>query len=317
MSGAGVLTLGESMGLIRGGGIGDFAQLGVAEIDTGGAEGNVAVGLARLGVPVTWLGRIGEDSLGRRVVRDLRGEGVDVRAVIDPAAPTGLMLKETPRTGSTSVTYYRRGSAGSRLRPADLDSVDVEAAALLHVTGVTLALSDSARDTVRVAVARARAAGVPVSFDVNHRSRLWDADAAAPVYREIAASADVLFAGGDEAALTLGVAESVGASSLAAGLADLGAGEVILKHGADGASAFVDGELIRAAAVTVDVIDTVGAGDAFVAGYLSELLAGASVRRRLETATLAGAFACRHPGDWHGAARRSDIDAPEGDPVRR
>ena len=144
-----VVTIGESMGLIRGGRIGDFTHLGSAEIDTGGAEGNVAIGLVRLGIPVAWLGRVGDDSLGRRVVRDLRGEGVDVRAVVDADATTGLMLKETPRFGSTTVTYYRRGSAGSRLQPSDLDGLEIEAASLLHITGVTLALSESARDTIR------------------------------------------------------------------------------------------------------------------------------------------------------------------------
>lgn len=312
-----VVTLGESMGLIRGGTIGDFAELGSADLDTGGAEGNVAIGLARLGVPVTWLGRIGDDSLGRRVIRDLRGEGVDARAVVDADSTTGLMLKETPRSGSTVVTYYRRHSAGSRLRPSDLDGLEIETARLLHVTGVTLALSESARDTIRHAVARARAAGVPVSFDVNHRSRLWDAEAAAPVYREIAASADVLFAGSDEAALALGMLETSPIEALTVGLAALGVPEVVVKHGAAGASTYRDGTLFTAPAVTVDVVDTVGAGDAFVAGYLSELLKGAPVPQRLTTATLTGAFACRHPGDWHGAARRSDLLAVAGDPVLR
>jgi len=312
-----VVTLGESMGLIRGSSIGDFAHLGSAEIDTGGAEGNVAIGLVRLGVPVTWLGRVGDDSLGRRVVRDLRGEGVDVHAVVDTDATTGLMLKETPRFGSTTVTYYRRGSAGSRLRPGDLDELEIETASLLHITGVTLALSATARETIRTAIARAHAAGVPVSFDVNHRSRLWGADAASPVYREITASADVVFAGSDEAALTLGMPASTSTEALAEGLTALGPHEVVLKHGAAGASTYVNGMLLTAPAVAVEVVDTVGAGDAFVAGYLSELLVGASAEQRLTTATLTGAFACRHPGDWHGAARRSDLLAIACDPVQR
>jgi len=312
-----VITLGESMGLIRGDGIGTLDHLGTAAIDTGGAEGNVAIGLARLDVPVTWLGRVGDDSLGRRVVRDLRGEGVVVRALVDPVAATGLMLKETPRSGATNVTYYRGGSAGSRLDPGDIDGLDIESADLLHVTGVTLAISDSARETVRRAISRARDAGVRVSFDVNHRSRLWGAVTAAAVYREIAGMSDVLFAGDDEAALTLGIGDGAGITELCAALAALGPEEVVLKHGPAGASTWLDGTVTTAPAVTVNVVDTVGAGDAFVAGYLSEVLAEASIEQRLATGTLAGAFACRHPGDWQGAVRRDELYAPVDDPVRR
>lgn len=312
-----VVTLGESMGLIRGSGLGTFAQLGSAEIDTGGAEGNVAIGLARLGVSVTWLGRVGDDSIGRRVVRDLRGEGVDARAIIDPHAPTGLMLKEAPRSGSTKVTYYRSGSAGSRLCPEDLDDLAIEAADVLHVSGVSLAISDSACNAVTEAVQRARAAGVTVSFDVNHRSRLWSAETASPHYRCLVADADIVFAGEDEAALTLGFDSIPPLPQLMSSLAELGANEIVIKRGANGAAAFADGELSVQDAARVDVVDTVGAGDAFVAGYLADRLAGAPLAQRLRTATLTGAFACLHPGDWQGAATRAELEAFGDDPVSR
>ncbi|QIG39411.1 sugar kinase [Microbacterium sp. 4R-513] len=312
-----VVTLGESMGLVRGAGIGSFTQIGSAEIDTGGAEGNVAIGLARLGVDVSWLGRVGDDSIGRRVIRDLRGEGVDVHAIVDEAAATGLMLKETPRAGSTVVSYYRAGSAGSRLTPSDLAGIELEHARLLHVTGVTLAISDSARATVFAAIERARAAGVRVSFDVNHRSRLWSTETARPVLREATALADILFAGDDEAAIVLDAETPPCLEETAEALASLGPREVVLKHGAAGASAWLEGVLTSAPAVAVPVVDTVGAGDAFVAGYLSELLAEAPTEKRLGTATRTGAFACRHPGDWQGAARLAELAHLEADPVTR
>jgi 2-dehydro-3-deoxygluconokinase len=312
-----VVTFGESMGLIRGVGVSSFAELQSATVDTGGAEGNVAIGLSRLGVDVCWMGRIGADSLGRRVVRDLRGEGVDVRAIEDTNAPTGLMIKETPHSGSTRVSYYRRGSAGSRLKPGDLENLELESATLVHVTGITLAISASASETVRVAVSRAKAAGVLVSFDVNHRRQLLTDDEAAKVYREVASDADILFAGDDEAALVLGMAQGGSAMQLASALGELGPSEVLLKHGPGGATAWANGALVHQPAVEVDVVDTVGAGDAFVAGYLAECLAGAPVERRLQTAALAGAFACRHPGDWQGAARRDDLERGAVDPVSR
>ncbi len=316
-----VLTIGEGLAVLRARDIGSLATVGDLVVGTGGAEGNVAIGLARLGTPVTWLGRVGDDGFGRRVVRELRAEGVDVVAPVDAGAPTGLLVKSTPAAGRTDVAYYRAGSAGSRLEASDLDAVDVGGFALVHVTGITPALSASASGAVDALVARAVAAGVPVSFDVNHRSNLWaDAEAAAERYRAIAAQASVVFAGDDEAALIVGPGS---AEELAERVAALGPAEVVIKLGADGAlvrsvRAGVEPEVQRSAAVPVAVVDTVGAGDAFVAGYLAELVAGAPVATRLETAVRTGAAACTHPGDWEGAATRADLArGTDGDPVRR
>jgi 2-dehydro-3-deoxygluconokinase len=300
-----VLTLGESMGLLRGDGLGGFEHLAAARIDTGGAEGNTAIGLARLGTPVTWLGRVGADALGRRVAGDLRAEGVDVEAIVDPDAPTGLMLKSAPRAGATVVDYYRRGSAGSRLAPGDLDRVDFAGCGILHVTGVTLALSDSARATVHEAVARAKAAGALVSFAVNHRSKLWPAAEACAEYERVLAAADIVFASDDEARMLRPGADP---ESLARELAEAGPAEALVTLGADGAVASIDGEVHRVAAEPITPVDTVGAGDAFAAGYLAERLAGEGPARRLRTAALTGALACQHPGVWQGAPRRDELD---------
>ncbi|BDZ64086.1 sugar kinase [Agromyces mangrovi Wang et al. 2018] len=331
-----VLTVGEGLAVLRARDIGSLVTVGDLVVGTGGAEGNVAIGLARLGTPVTWLGRVGDDGFGRRVVRELRAEGVDVVAPVDAGAPTGLLVKSTPAAGRTDVAYYRAGSAGSRLEASDLDAVDVAEFALVHVTGITPALSASASGAVDALVARAVAAGVPVSFDVNHRSSLWaDADAAAERYRALAAQASVVFAGDDEAALLVGPGSP---EELAERLAGLGPAEVVIKLGAEGAlvrtgAGAVDGgtrhdgraadsdgtpQVLRRAAVPVEVVDTVGAGDAFVAGYLAERVAGLPVAARLATAVRTGAAACTHPGDWEGAATRADLAQDVGgDPVRR
>ncbi|MGR0220108.1 sugar kinase [Agromyces sp. ZXT2-6] len=318
----GVLTLGEALGVLRTRGVGSLAHESDLVVGTGGAEGNVAIGLARLGTPVTWLGRVGDDGLGARVVRELRAEGVTVVAPIDPAAATGLLLKETPAAGRTVVTYHRAGSAGSRLSPADLDGVDIRAYDLLHVTGITPALSETARATIDTAVDRARAVGVPVSFDVNHRSSLWqDADAASAAYRSIARRADVVFAGADEAALVAGMTDATDASPAdvaRAIAAELGPAEVVVKLGDAGAIALCDGEFAERAAVPVAVVDTVGAGDAFVAGYLAARVAGEPLAGRLDLAVRTGAAACTHPGDWEGVPTRRELHRDVGnDPVRR
>jgi 2-dehydro-3-deoxygluconokinase len=308
-----ILTLGEGLGVIRTSEA--FETTAHVGVGVGGAELNVAIGLARLGADVTWLGRVGSDGLGRRVVRELRAEGVQVIAPTEDH-PTGLLLKERDALGRTLVTYHRAESAGSRLRPTDLDAVDWSRFGVLHVTGVTPALSDSASATVHEAVRRADDAGLTISFDVNHRSRLWSGESATPEYRKLAARCDVLFAGLDEAALLVGDQASDPWQTVDA-LAELGPSIVALKLGEHGALARSGSERARMDAVPVDVVDTVGAGDAFVAGYLAELVQGRSVAECLATAVRSGAAVCRHPGDWEGAIRREELEAEVTDTVVR
>jgi len=313
-----VVTLGETMALLRAETPAPLAHVHELALGIGGAESNLAIALARLGTPVSWVGRVGADSLGERVLRELRAEGLDVHGTVDPDAPTGLMIKERRTSDTVKVWYYRSGSAGSRLTPEDVAPGLIEEAALLHVTGISLALSDSARETVLTAVARARAAGVPVSFDVNHRASLWrDRDAAA-AYREVAACATMVFAGEDEARLLTGADETASAADLARSIAALGPHQVLIKLGAEGCLALVDGTEHRQAAVPVRVVDTVGAGDAFVAGYLAELVADLPVAERLRTAVTTGAFACLTPGDWEGMPRRHELALlHQSEPVTR
>jgi 2-dehydro-3-deoxygluconokinase len=300
-----VVTLGESMGLLHNPVIGPLSHAVEMRLSTGGAESNVAIALQRLGVHASWIGRVGADSLGERVLRELRAEGVDVHAVIDADAPTGLMIKERRTADASRVWYYRTGSAGSRLQAVDLPVATIEGASLLHVTGITLALSPTAAATVIDAVGIARSRGIPVSFDVNHRSTLWGERDPGPIYRELAELATVVFAGEDEAALLVpGVS---GPEALAAAITALGPEQVVIKRGGAGCVALIDGVTYIQAAVPIVPIDTVGAGDAFVAGYLAELLEGREPEVRLGTAVAVGAFACLTAGDWEGLPRRNEL----------
>jgi 2-dehydro-3-deoxygluconokinase len=312
---AAVVTLGETMGLLRAASIGSLEHVADFELRIGGAESNVAIGVARLGRPAVWMGRVGDDGVGRRVLRELRAEGVTVDAVVDPEARTGLMLKETPTSGRTRVSYYRAGSAGSRIGIDDLDYDAIETAGVLHVTGITLALSESAEQAVFAAIGAAVAAGVPVSFDVNHRPALWGDRDPAPLYRRVAERSAIAFAGADEAALLVGAGSP---EQLAARIADLGPAQAIVKLGEDGCVASIDGEALSAPAEKITPLDTVGAGDAFVAGYLVALLDGLAPADRLRQGARCGAFACLGPGDWESLPRRADLEAfGSGDPVIR
>ncbi|MCP9213446.1 sugar kinase [Streptomyces cucumeris] len=300
-----VVTLGETMALMYSDRPGPLQHAHELKLGIGGAESNVAVGLCRLGTPAAWIGRVGHDSLGERVTRELRAEGIDVHAVVDGVAPTGVMIKEQRTTENAHVWYYRVGSAGSRLATTDLPRNAMASAALLHVTGITPALSDSAHAAVMTAIEQAAARVVPVSFDVNHRTSLWRGRDATPVYREMARHATVLFAGEDEARLIAPDERSV--PELAEAIAATGPSQVVIKLGARGCYALIDGTAYERDAVPVQPVDTVGAGDAFVAGYLAEFVSGHDVATRLTTAVTAGAFACLAHGDWEGLPRRAEL----------
>lgn len=302
---ADVVTFGETMARLTGQRIGPLRFSPHLNVGIAGAESNLAIGLARLGADVSWTGRVGDDEFGRLIVGALRAEGVTTHGIVDPEAPTGLLVK-SKRTGtSTDVVYYRAGSAGSRLSPDDLDEGEIASAGVLHLTGITAALSPTARATCFAAIETAAAAGVPVSLDLNMRRKLWHRDEAAPVLRDLARKATIVFASDDEAHLVVaGETEA----ELARAIADLGAREVVIKLGARGAVGLSDGVLAIAPVHPVMEVDPVGAGDAFCAGYLHARLTGADLADRLDTGARCGAYAVTVDGDWEGLPTREELD---------
>jgi 2-dehydro-3-deoxygluconokinase len=300
-----LVTLGETLVRLDSPVAGPLRHARSLDLGVAGAESNVAIGVRRLGATAAWAGRVGDDEFGRLVHMTLAGQGVDVsRVVVDPAAPTALLVKERRTNQLTRVYYYRAGSAGSRLGPSDVPEDLIRAAGVLHVTGITAALSDSAREAVHAAVDTARAASVPVSLDINYRRALWTADEAAKVLRSLVGRADILFATEAEAGL---VVSARGAAERAAALAALGPREVLVKRGPLGATACCDDRLTEVPAHRVTMVDPVGAGDAFAAAYLAERLRGGTVAERLETAIGAGAYAVTVAGDWEGLPSREDL----------
>jgi 2-dehydro-3-deoxygluconokinase len=309
------LTCGEAMAVLRG--PGPLRLGGSFELSVAGAEANVAIGLARLGHQAGWVGRIGADEPGELVLRTLRAEGVNVSAVIaDPSRPTGLMLAERRIGDLVRVTYYRSGSAGSQVSAADILPRLAEGVRLLHLTGITAALSDTARRCVMEAAVLARETGVAVSVDVNYRSRLWTSAKARDTLLPLTDLADIVFASADELAMLAGHSDhKVAAQEMLA----RGAGQVVVKRGADGATAYRAGSSVSVPARNVPVADLVGAGDAFVAGYLSAHLDGAGIADSLSRATTTAAFAIARNGDWEGLPTRAELsllDLPEGTTVR-
>jgi 2-dehydro-3-deoxygluconokinase len=313
----GLITAGETMGLVVQGAPGSLRNGEPMTFGMGGSESNVAIGVRRLGLPATWIGRVGADPPGDLILRELRAEQVQAIAVTDPS-PTGLMVRWRPSGTHARVTYYRRDSAGSHLVPDDIPVQVVRDAAVLHVTGITLALGPGPADAVAHAVDIARDAGVTVSFDLNYRSALWSPDEAAPALEAAVRRADVVFAGELEAEIVTGTADPLHAALALERMNSTHPAQVVIKRGGDGCLARVDGVTIEQPAPTVPVVDTVGAGDAFVAGYLAELMNGADPAARIATAVATGACAVTVSGDWEGMPDRKSVALLEAaEPVIR
>ncbi|NED98395.1 sugar kinase [Phytoactinopolyspora alkaliphila] len=300
-----VLTFGESLITVRADG--PLSTHQSATISMAGAESNVAIGLSRLGHSVRWLGLVGDDEPGALVLRTLRAEAMDVSgARVDRRGTTGLLVSE-PRTSEiTRVTYYRAGSAASHLEPADVVPALASPPKVLHVTGITCALGSGPRAAVSEAVSTASARGVTVSLDVNYRSRLWTREQAAEALTELVPHIDVLIASDDELEL---VAGGDSETAQVSALLDRGVSELVVTRGAAGATVFTRDEKISSPARPVRVVDVIGAGDAFVSGYLSARLDGLDVPHRLARAIATASFVVACAGDWEGLPTRADLSS--------
>ncbi|MEV6007832.1 sugar kinase [Streptomyces sp. NPDC051976] len=313
-----LVVLGETMAALTADRIGPLRHARTLSLSVAGAESTVAIGVRRLGHSATWLGRLGDDELAALVRDTLRAEGVSVHATVDPTAPTGLLLKERRTADVRRVHYYRHDSAGSRLTPTDLPAGVVEQARILHTSAITCALSDSALATVRVALDRARQHGVTVSFDANHRDRLWSRAKAARTLRPLLPLTDLLFASLDEAQMLLD-SDASDPAALARELLSHGPRTAVVTLGADGAWSAGPAGVHHVRAVAVSEVDPVGAGDSFVAGYLAGLLSGADQPTCLSHAARVAAFSVACQGDWEGlptAAEHSLLPGAAGE-VRR
>jgi len=260
-----VLSIGETMALVVPARPEPVEAAEDFRVEVGGAESNLACHLAMAGRRTAWFSALGDDALGRRTRTRIERHGVDTSSVhLDPSAPTGLYVKD-PGVG---VTYYRRGSAASQLGPDDLADVDWSRVRIVHLSGITLALSDSCRALVHAAIDSAHAHGALVSFDVNHRAALWATAAeAADTIRRAALDADIVWTGRDEAAALWATQTADDVRALFPAVPHL-----VVKDADIEAVEYSDGGRVVAPALHVDVVEPVGAGDAFAAGWLDALL---------------------------------------------
>ncbi|MFH9135783.1 sugar kinase [Streptomyces sp. NPDC017524] len=339
-----VVCLGESMVTFLPSQPGRLADVPSFGRGIGGAESNVACALAAAGHRAAWVGRVGADGFGDHLVEAIASYGVDTSAVRrDPARPTGIYFRTATDRGTDTheVAYYRAGSAASAMSPDNVPYEDLLAGRVLHLSGITAALSADCLALLRDLTA-ARPGRPLVSFDVNHRPHLWrGGDADASVLLELARRSDLVFVGEDEAEEAWGI---VGAEAIRAALPEPAA--VVVKRGSAGATVFsgprpgprssdaggaenapgvgsagAEGAedaagVARFAADTVtpvpalrvDVVAAVGAGDAFAAGFLSATLRGLPVRDRVRHGHLMAAAVLTVPGDLTDPPARDHAD---------
>ncbi|MEU9863943.1 sugar kinase [Streptomyces sp. NPDC047971] len=313
-----VVCLGESMVTFLPSRPGRLADAPSFARTIGGAESNVACALAAAGHRAKWVSRVGADGFGDHLVEAIGAYGVDVTAVRrDTERPTGLYFRTaTDRaTAGHEVAYYRAGSAASAMSPATVPYDSVADGRVLHLSGITAALSDDCLALTRSLTAP-RAGRPLVSFDVNFRPGLWpDAPAGGRVLLDLARGADVVFVGEDEAEEAWGV---VGAEAVRAALPQPRI--LVVKRGAAGAVVFAHGpkapgqaaaDLVTTVpAPRVDVVAAVGAGDAFAAGFLSGTLRGLSVPDRIRHGHLMAAATLTVPGDLGAPPARHPAGTP-------
>nr|WP_030877879.1 sugar kinase [Streptomyces varsoviensis] len=326
-----VVCLGESMVTFRPATPGPLADVPSFDRGIGGAESNVACSLARTGHTARWISRVGTDGFGAHLVTTIAATGVDTASVqYDPHRPTGIYFRTAgeravsadpgasaasvvtavstaPATASTApeaavepvseVVYYRAGSAASAMSPDLIPREQAWSGRVLHLTGITAALSDDCRALLRALTARTP--GRPlVSFDVNYRVGLWHGAAEGPaVLLDLARGCDLVFVGEDEAEAAWGLR---GADAVRAALPEPEI--LIVKQGGAGATAYARtdsgaDDVVHVPALSVDVVASVGAGDAFAAGFLSGTLRGLPIARRLRHGHLMAAAALTVPGD--------------------
>lgn len=302
-----IVAIGETMALMVPMQTGPLRYVSSFYRTLGGAESNLCIAVSRLGHAAGWLSRLGNDEFGLYIRNFLRGEGVDVsRVVFDPEAPTAVFFKERREGAESRVYYYRRLSAASRMRLSDLDEDYIGQARFLHITGITPALSESCRNTVFAAVEMAKRHGVQVSFDPNIRLKLWSLAEARPVLTRLAALADVFFPGKKELEQLY---PGKSASQAAAELLSQGVGKVVLKQGGEGCRIFsAEGEM-TVPGFAVKLVDPVGAGDGFAAGFLTGKLRGLPDYDAAVLGNAVGALAVTVTGDIEGYPTQDEVQA--------
>lgn len=296
-----ILLLGEPMALLMANTTGPLESVEQFTRSLSGAEVNVAVGLTRLGHHATYFTRLGDDPFGHYIQQSLTAEGIDTQWItFDSQYRTGIQLKNMVEDGSDPhAPYYRLGSAASHLTPLMVDALSLDQVDWVHVTGIFPALSPQCHQATLRLMERAKAAGIPISFDPNLRPALWpDEDTMVNILNELSAMADLVLPGIGECQI---LAKTSDLHQAAQFYHHLGVPQVVIKNGAHGAyTSTGQGEANVPGFTVHKVVDTVGAGDGFAVGVIDGLLKGLPLAQAARQGNAIGAMQVMCRGDNAG-----------------
>jgi 2-dehydro-3-deoxygluconokinase len=275
----------------------------------GGDTSNFAIAAARQGARVGYWSALGDDAHGRALRALWNAEGVDHASVRnDPSAFTAIYFVTHGERGH-EFHFYRRGSAASRVGPEQVPKAQIAGARVLHLSGISLAISDSACDAGYAAIEAARAAGVQLSFDTNLRLKLWSLDRARAVMLDVLRRTDIALPSWDDISAITGLTEP---DALVDHCMSLGAKVVALKLGAEGALVASRTERHRIPPFPCTPVDATGAGDTFGGAFVARLVAGDGLRDAARYAAAAAALSTQGYGAVapipHAAAVRAALE---------
>ena len=292
-----LFTFGESLSVFISSDADSVMSATKFERVTAGAEVNVAVALARLGLKAQYFSRFGNDQLGSVMLADIEAEGVDVSLAKRVDSFTGAMVRNPGKTAPVEISYLRKGSAASTIEPSDILDSYISSTRWLHATGITCAISESGAKTVKHALEKAAQLKVKSSFDLNIRRKLWSEDAARKVLEPLAREVELLIGGEDEYQVVFG---KVDPKQILAEVNKRGCKIAVMTKGDQKMRFSIDGNYEEITPPKVVAVDPVGSGDAFTGGVIAGLLSGMSAKSALEQGSICGALVASMFGDWTG-----------------
>lgn len=303
-----VVTIGDGMITFDPSHRGPMRFVSTFERKIGGAELNVMLGCARLGLQPGWISKLGNDEFGRHILNTVRGEGVDVQQVrLEDDYATSLNFKEIREDGSSRTFYYRHPSPTEKFSKDNLPFEYVNQAKILHVTGVFPAIVKKNRELVLDLLKFAKEHGIIISFDPNIRLRLWSAEDARETLLNYLPYVNQLLTSKEELEILF---ETTDDQAIRQKLADYSFDAVVMKDGSNGSYYLEDGKWVQVKAIQAQkVVDTVGAGDGFDSGYLYGLLQGWSLQERLHFANAVGSMVVQVHGDNEGLPYLEEVEA--------
>ena len=292
-----LFTFGESLSVFISSDADSVMSATKFERVTAGAEVNVAVALARLGLKAQYFSRFGNDQLGSVMLADIEAEGVDVSLAKRVDSFTGAMVRNPGKTAPVEISYLRKGSAASTIEPSDILDSYISSTRWLHATGITCAISESGAKTVKYALEKAAQLKVKSSFDLNIRRKLWSEDAARKVLEPLVRDVELLIGGEDEYQVVFG---KVDPKQILAEVNKRGCKIAVMTKGDQKMRFSIDGNYEEITPPKVVAVDPVGSGDAFTGGVIAGLLSGMSAKSALEQGSICGALVASMFGDWTG-----------------